>query len=329
MTTIRTTPEDRSNIRFAYRPLLEIPLSYRVLINPEFQSPHRRWVEDTYRALYDVELPYLDAMVVTHGYIPDFLTPTPLTNHFNIENEFETLLATPDDLIRNNVQVLIEHDRETEMRRFFLAHPREAVHCLVADLRLYWQRTLEASWSRMIAVLEGDLLYRGRLMALDGPDNLLPDLHDSITYKNDAIHIGPVCQHKVCPQTIELMGAGIQLVPTIFTGCGRLVQLTPEWHPMIIYSARGVGIYNRETRASQPLELALGAGRARVLQALRTPATTGEMAHRLSLTAGAVSQQLDRLKRAGLVEAHRSGRHVYYRLTRRGEELIALFERIN
>jgi DNA-binding MarR family transcriptional regulator len=53
------------------------------------------------------------------------------------------------------------------------------------------------------------------------------------------------------------------------------------------------------------------------------------MAHRLSLTSGAISQQLDRLKRAGLVESHRSGKRVYYRLTRRGEDLIALFERMN
>jgi DNA-binding MarR family transcriptional regulator len=65
-----------------------------------------------------------------------------------------------------------------------------------------------------------------------------------------------------------------------------------------------------------------------VLQALTVPASTSELAHRLMVTSGAVSQHLDRLKHAGLVEAHRSGRRVYYQLTRRGEELILLFERI-
>jgi DNA-binding transcriptional ArsR family regulator len=196
-------------------------------------------------------------------------------------------------------------------------------------MRLYWRRTLQHQWSQMIAVLEGDLLYRGRLLALDGPDALLPDLHDSITYQHSKIHIGPVCDHKICPQQVALAGDGIQLVPTIFTGCGRMLQVTPEWHPMIVYGARGVGLYNRETRAAQPLELALGAGRARVLQGLRNPSTTGEMAHRLGLTSGAVSQQLERLKRAGLVEPHRNGKRVYYQLTQRGEELIALFERMS
>ncbi len=328
MTTIRLTPEDRSNIRFAYRPLLEISMSYRVLINPEFQSPHRRWVEETRRALHDVDLPYLDALMIPHSYIPDFITPTPTANKVEIEADFEAVLATPDDLIRNNVQALIEHDGDTEMRHFFLAHPREAVHCLVEDMRLYWQRTLAASWSRMMAVLEGDLLYRGRLLALEGPEALLPGLHDSISYQDGAIHVAPVCNHNHWPQEVALAGGGLQLVPTIFTGCGRALQVTPEWHPMIVYSARGVGLYKCETRASKPLELAVGAGRARVLQGLRAPSTTGELAHRLGLTAGAISQQLERLKRAGLVEAHRSGKRVYYQLTRRGEELIALFERI-
>jgi DNA-binding transcriptional ArsR family regulator len=328
MAVIRVTPDDLTKMRFAYRPLLEIPLSYRVWINPEFQSPHRRWVEETNRALYDVELPYLDALVPAHGFIPDFLTPTPVANRTNVEADFEEVLATPDELIRKNIQELIDYAGESEMRRFYLAHPREAVECLVEDLRLYWRRTLEHRWSSMISVLEGDILYRGRLMALDGPDMLIPDLHPSITFQQSQIHINPTCcNHNPPHYQAELNGEGIQLVPTFFTGCGRMYQVSPEWRPMIGYSARGVGLYSRETRASQPLELALGTGRARVLQALRAPGTTGELAHRLGLTSGAVSQQLERLKRAGLVEAHRNGKRVYHQLTRRGEELIALFER--
>jgi DNA-binding MarR family transcriptional regulator len=62
---------------------------------------------------------------------------------------------------------------------------------------------------------------------------------------------------------------------------------------------------------------------------MMTPATTGEIARQLGLTSGAVSQQLERLKQAGLVEPHRTGKRVYYQLTRRGEELIGLFERIH
>jgi DNA-binding transcriptional ArsR family regulator len=74
--------------------------------------------------------------------------------------------------------------------------------------------------------------------------------------------------------------------------------------------------------------MALGAGRARVLETLRTPASTGEIAQKLGVSSGAVSQILSRLAQADLVESHRVGKRVYYHLTRRGEELIVLFERI-
>jgi hypothetical protein len=36
-------------MRFAYRPILEIPLSYRVLKNPEYQPPYHKWVEEACR----------------------------------------------------------------------------------------------------------------------------------------------------------------------------------------------------------------------------------------------------------------------------------------
>jgi hypothetical protein len=329
MTTIRLTPDDLLKLRFAYRPLLEIPLSYRVLINPEFHSPHRRWVEQAYQALYDMDFPYLDALVSPRGYIPDFLCPTPLVNGMSIEDDIEHVLATPDEVVQKYVQWLIQDIGASEQRLLFLTNPRDSICCLAEEMRLYWRRVLSDSWSQMTAILEGDILYRARTMALDGLDALLPDLHPSITYQPGEIHLGPVPSPSCCAVEVNLPGEGVQFVPTIFNVSGRMWKATPEWRPMIGYTALGVGLHYCQTRASRPLELALGAGRARVLQGLRAPATTGEMAHRLSLTAGAISQQLDRLKRAGLVEAHRSGKRVYYRLTRRGEELLELFERMN
>jgi hypothetical protein len=131
MPKIHLTQEDLIHLRFAHRPLLEIPCSYRVFINPDYQAPHQRWVEYAHRALYGIEFPYLDALIARQGYIPDFLTPTPVKHSVSIEDDLETVLASPDDLIRKNVRWLIMDEGETEMRRFFISHPREAVRCLV------------------------------------------------------------------------------------------------------------------------------------------------------------------------------------------------------
>jgi hypothetical protein len=326
MITIHLTPDDLVNMRFAYRPLLELAFSYRVFANPSLQAPHRRWVEEARHALHDMAFPYLEALVTPSGrFIPHFLTPTPLTNSVDVENDLAELLATPDALVQKYVGQLIEEEGDSEMRRYFMAHPHEALECLVEELRFYWQRALARHGSRMLSIKEGDILYRARILALNGTGSLFSDLHPSFAYKAGRIEIqrsAPSCKDQ---SEFRLDGRGLQLVPAVFASECRM-QMASEWRPRLSYPVRGAGLWWQKP-PSQSLELALGTGRASVLQALVIPASTGELAHRLMLTSGAVSQHLDRLKQAGLVEAHRSGRRVYYHLTRRGEELIALFER--
>lgn len=327
MITIHVTPDDLVKLRFAYRPLLEIPLSYRVSINLGFQSPYHHWLDESCRALYDTELPYLNALVPAHGYIPDFLTPTPTTKRTDIEADFEELLMTPDSVIQEGIFTLIQEEGDSEMRRFFLVHPRAAIGCLVEEMRQYWERTLAHYWSRMIATLESDVLYRARQLALDGPGSLFDDLHSTVDFQNNQIQLQPVCQHMHNDIDLTLNGTGIQLVPLIFRGCGRMFQVAPGWQPMLAYGVRGTGMwYQKAPQSNRSLEHALGVGRARVLQVLRIPVSNAEVAFKAQISTATASQHLMRLKKAGLVQPHRQGKRVYYSLTERGENLLDLFE---
>jgi DNA-binding transcriptional ArsR family regulator len=74
-----------------------------------------------------------------------------------------------------------------------------------------------------------------------------------------------------------------------------------------------------------PLSTEDGTGRASVLKGLLMPRTTTELARQLRLSPAAVSAHLSRLKVAELVEPHRSGRRVYYRLSCAGESLLETF----
>jgi DNA-binding transcriptional ArsR family regulator len=326
MITIHMTQDDLVGMRFAYRPLLEIPLSFRVLQNPAFQSPFLRWVDEAFYAVHDLDLPYLNALVMPTGYIPDFITPTPLSSRVSIEDDFADILATPDEVIRQDILTLIREHGDSEIRRYFLAHPREAVFCLVEEMREYWHRVLAHYWSRMVSSLEGDVLYRGRTLALEGPGPVFEDLHGTISYQKAELQLKPICQCLHADVEFQLNGDGLQLVPTIFRGCGRMFLLTPGWQPMLAYGVRGSGLWHRAAPPpSQSLELALGTGRARVLQVLITPSTTSEVAHKLRISSATASQHLSRLTKAGLSIPRRSGRRVYYQLTERGEHLIALF----
>jgi DNA-binding transcriptional ArsR family regulator len=58
---------------------------------------------------------------------------------------------------------------------------------------------------------------------------------------------------------------------------------------------------------------------------LPAPRTTTELARQLDLSPAAVSAHLSRLRVAQLVEPHRSGKKVYYRLSCAGESLLRIF----
>lgn len=325
---IHVTPDDLLETRFAYSPLVELSSSYLVLVTPSYHGMYRRWVDEALRALHGIELPYLDALIVPHmprpkgNYIPDFLTPTPGFVQLNLEPELEQLLNLPDAIIHASIRRLIETVGESELRLFFLTYTREAVYCLVEELRLYWRRTLESHWKRLTAILDGDVLYHARRLAVEGPEEMLRSMHPKLTFQDGVIEL-----LKNRDAEFFLQGSGMQLVPSIFGGNMLSYQVVPEWQPMLIYSPRGLGLWQQSTQErNQSLELALGEGRARVLQTLSIPSNTGEIARRLDITAGAASQHLSRLQQAGLVEPNRSGRHVYYRLTDRGAQLLTLFD---
>lgn len=66
----------------------------------------------------------------------------------------------------------------------------------------------------------------------------------------------------------------------------------------------------------------LGRVRATLLEALRSPATTTDLARALRVTPSAVSQHLGVLLASGLVARERSGRSVLYLTTDRGWSLL-------
>jgi DNA-binding transcriptional ArsR family regulator len=70
------------------------------------------------------------------------------------------------------------------------------------------------------------------------------------------------------------------------------------------------------------VEALLGAPRARLLGALRSPATTSALARRFGVTPSAVSQHLAVLHRGGLIDRQRSGRTVLYQASELGISLL-------
>jgi DNA-binding transcriptional ArsR family regulator len=93
-----------------------------------------------------------------------------------------------------------------------------------------------------------------------------------------------------------------------------------------IYNEGGANIriqrhHPSATNGSAVAEL-LGTVRARLLDMLRSPATTNALARQLGVTPSAVSQHLAALHRGGLIDRQRSGRSVLYTTTGLGLALL-------
>ncbi|MFZ4817004.1 MAG: DUF5937 family protein [Phototrophicaceae bacterium] len=327
MLSIYLDDKDLHKVRFAYSPLIELSLSYMALRGTRAEMAPARWKANAQRLLDDVELPYMDAIILPDSYVVDFLTPTPITPKTSLKEELDRVWETPRDVVIKNVLVTREYGGDSPVHDHFLHDPDAALGCLFAELQFYWGRVLEAHWSSIVANLENDVLHRARESATRGIGTVLNTLGAGLTYNCTAenIWVTKVTSHPDAELCLD--GRGIQLVPSLFSRNHGHSQINEDWQPMLIYPARGSGLWYDPIppQTDEALELTLGASKARLLQALAVPTSTSELATQLYLTAGSVSQQLTRLSQAGLVESTRNGSRVYYRLSERGEHLLAVF----
>jgi DNA-binding transcriptional ArsR family regulator len=334
MITFELTADDLTQFRFGYSPLIELSSAYRALHKMSCGVPsappywlNKQWVAEAQQAIAGMEFPYLQAVCTLPHYIPDFLTPTPETTVRDIEEEFAWMQALDDETLRRFMCEAIEFSRNEPAPLFhsILMNPRHGIRIIIQECRMFWERTLAAHWPQMMTMLDNDILYRGRQLALEGSARMIRDLDPELTLFSSRIEYE--ASHK--PQTderVHLQGEGIRLVPSLFLN-HVMWQANTTLKPMIIYHARGSGLWYRpeEPCPNSALETTLGEGRAHVLQTLLTPASPTEIAQQLQITAGAASQHLRKLGEAGLVESQRLGKRVYYRLSERGERLLALF----
>jgi DNA-binding transcriptional ArsR family regulator len=326
MITLHLSPADVEKVRFAYSPLIEVSGSFMLLHMSNPPAAYQTWIDEARGLFEEMDFPFMRATILAKGYIVDFLTPTPSKTSLSFDEEIVRLRQTPDEVIQRSIETLVSIEGLTPIRQLFLEHPREALECLIDELRAYWQRAIEPHWAQLSSILEGDILFRARALALNGIDAMLTDLSELVAYEQGTIRIDNAPPFPL-DDTYQLQGKGIQLVPSIFATCGGWWQVEPGYLPMLIYPTRGLGLW-QHTNAPEPndaLALTLGTSRARLLQMLAEPAHTNDLAQRLGLTAGAVSQQLGKLAQAGLIEANRSGSKVYYGLSERGERLLDVF----
>jgi DNA-binding transcriptional ArsR family regulator len=320
---IHLTAEDLTETRFAFSPVWEVLQSFVGLRKPSSNVFHLPWMNRHRDEIARIDMRALLALLPAGSrYLPDFISPPPDGPYPEFEEELERVAATPREQIAKEVH-MVYADREipVEARRY-LDEPGVAVPELVQAMRSYWRVAIEPHWPKMRSLLEGDVLYRARQLALEGPQALFANLHPEARWADGVLTLD---KHN-WDEDVKPLGRGLLLIPLVFV-CPRLTVMWDDpWQPTLAYPPRGLAtLWESEApRPDQALAELVGGSKAAILQALEIPMTTTDLAARVGVTPGAVSQQLAQLRRAGIVDAHRSGRGVYSSLTPLGTHLLEL-----
>jgi DNA-binding transcriptional ArsR family regulator len=321
---------DLTRTRFAFSPLFETAMGFGVMHDPSRHAIHLPWICEAREATEHLKLEFLEALVRVPkaNYIPDFLTPPPVTPLPNFADELQALLTTNHDIVRREVERTWQDQTELpSTAKIFIDAPEFALERLTLELRQFWALTLEHHWTKIRATLESDVLTRARNLALGGAEALFENLNPLVRFENGVLELDKSFCQVDDGLDIDLAGRGLLLMPSAFVFPKFMTILDPPWQPVLAYTPRGVANLwtNEPPPVHRTLELLLGQGRSEVLLSLETPSSTLEIARRLALSSSNVSEHLGVLRQTGLVESYRRGRSVYYSLSRTGNALLELF----
>ncbi|MFE7194740.1 ArsR family transcriptional regulator [Kitasatospora sp. NPDC057541] len=314
---------DLATTWFACSPIQEAALSLRMWTHPGVYPLQSAAFGRLRPAFERLDSSLLLSLVAANRWIPDFLTPRPAVPWPDFRSELAAVRALPPEQLRAELEqtFLPHHQPLPAPLAAGLADPARLLARIADALEEYWERCLApAWWPQARAVLEADLVYRSRVLAQQGAAALFADLDHRLSWADGVLSVDR--RWKDLDGEITADGRGLVLVPTFFAR-GAVTMIGNDRPPQISYPARGqAGMAGpRPPTPPRALELLLGAPKARLLALLAEPASTTDLAYRLGVTPGAVSQHLAVLHATGLVTRARHGRSVLYRRSALGDEL--------
>ncbi|MDP0400348.1 ArsR/SmtB family transcription factor [Tsukamurella strandjordii] len=316
---------DLSDVRFVLAPLNETAFSLFHLDQERAGAPHlRRWHDNAraQRDLYDHRL--ISALIAPSGNaIPDFLTPMPDAGiaRPSLQDGLAAVAATDPAVIHEQLDELREGQRPSATLARLL-DADDAGTRIAEALDRYHRVTIAPIWPAVNRILEADITFRGRELALGGTTQLFTSLTPHLSWDRDGVLRLDLAYARSAGE-YPAAGRGLTLIPSVFVT--RLVSAhsPASAAPHVGYPARGSATLTESMRTVPPgaLRRLIGGAKADVLHALDEAVSVSELARRLEVTPPAVSQSLRVLYENGLIDRARSGREVLYRRSPEGERL--------
>jgi DNA-binding transcriptional ArsR family regulator len=324
MIRLSLSARDLAATRLTYSPLWESILSFRAFTSPARRPLPVPWTAQLARAASRLDLRPLEAALADHRVLFDFLFPLPAGPDVAFPEQIEQLRAIASDDLAGEVCWHYESMEEVPppALRPFVDRPRHSMERLASALLAYWDQAFRPYWPGVRTALESDLLHRSRILAAEGPVRMLQRLHPEVRWRGHGLDLDRRADWEVQADL-----PGVVLVPTAF-GWPDVVAGTLGGVKIVVFPARGLGGLweRRPPDQREAVEALLGPTRAKLALALRAPMATSDLAAMLGVGGSSVSYHLGHLRRAGIVEWHREGRRVVYRLSSLGTGLLRLWD---
>jgi DNA-binding transcriptional ArsR family regulator len=281
----------------------------------------RRWAAERL-ADEPFDLPHAWPLVVTgRPSWPEFLVPAPADPGAGIDADLAALRRTTAGQVRTSLDRVFGADPPAAARSL-RARPAAGLRRVATELRLAHDRLVAPHWPRIRAVLDADIAHRARRLADGGARALFADLHPDLSWLDDRLVLGKPGDRN--ERMADLGPGGLVLVPVVLGPPWPTIRRRTSTQTTVRYPARGVGALWTAGTAPPPAGLVqlLGRTRAELLEALRSPATTGDLARAFGVTPSAISQHLRVLRDTGLVGRTRAGRSVLHLTTALGADLL-------
>jgi DNA-binding transcriptional ArsR family regulator len=313
---------DLLNSRFAVAPLFELDGLLRKLARPDGGRLPRDWAARLRPAFHRLRARgRLDVVLAlqTKFYGAAFVAPPPQSLAQTLDLDLAQVRATPVPVARQEIRECLARRPVTDPAVLAVLHDPRVVEIVADVLEQAWHELLAADWPQLRAICERDIVHRAGLLSRAGWAGALAGLDSRLRWRDDGIEV--LLRHS--SDTVDLGGAGLLLIPSVFVWPRVAAYCQPPWPHALIYPARGIGALWEPDAPAEPGALAdlLGRSRAALLDTLDTPASTTQLARSLALAPGAVGDHLAVLLRAGLLSRARSGRSVFYRRTPLGDAL--------
>ena len=189
--TIELGVAELAATRFAISPLSETVACLQQLSGRDHNPAHLRWLRWAENQLADTPLDLSHTwplLVSTRPNWPEFLVPAPQGAAATIEDDLGALRGTTAWQVRASLSRVFGGDLPPAAADV-AAHPAAGLRAISDELRLAYERLVAPHWARIRAVLEADITYRARQLALGGTEKLFADLHQDLRWHDGSVRL--------------------------------------------------------------------------------------------------------------------------------------------